>query len=167
MKKLKNLWTRPLLTLPSSLVILVLIIAIVGFSDATYLTVEHYSGVIPPCSIIGGCEKVLTSSYSSIFGIPVSLTGSIYYLLIAIGCIVFLESKHITKLAVHRTELLKFSLFLTIPGLLASIWFTGLQMFVLHSYCVYCLGSALVTTILCILTVIIIRKFHPGTADVV
>ncbi|MEI6304437.1 MAG: vitamin K epoxide reductase family protein [Candidatus Taylorbacteria bacterium] len=165
MKKLKNLWTRPLQALSSRLVILVLVIAVIGFADATYLTVEHYSGVIPPCSVTGGCEKVLTSSYSSVFGIPVSLTGSIYYLLIAIGCIIFLESKHITRLAVHRTEFLKFALFLTIPGLLASLWFTGLQMFVLHSYCIYCLGSAVITTILCIMTVVIMRKFHPGISE--
>ncbi len=160
MKNLKLLLTRPLHRLPSSLVIIIFVVALVGFVDATYLSVEHFLGVIPPCSITGGCEKVLTSDFSTVFGIPVSLVGAIYYLLISIGSLVYLESKHISKLEKHNLEILRMSLFLTIPGFLASMWFTGLQIFVIHSYCAYCLGSAILTTILFILTIYVFRKFR-------
>jgi uncharacterized membrane protein len=160
MMNLKHLLTKPLRTLPSSLVIAILIIALVGFADATYLSVEHFMGVIPPCSITGGCEKVLTSSYAVVLGIPVSLVGSVYYLLIVIGSLIFLESKHVAKLEKHNSEILRISLFLTIPGFLASLWFTGAQIFIIHSYCAYCLGSAIITTILFVLTIIVFRKYR-------
>ena len=160
MMNLKQYLKQPLRALPSSLVIAIFVIALLGFADAAYLTVEHFMGVIPPCSITGGCEKVLTSYYSTIYGIPVSLIGTVYYLLIAAGCLIFLESKHISKLEVHKSEFLKFSLFLTIPGFVASLWFVFLQVFVLHSYCAYCMVSATITTILFVLTVITIKKYR-------
>src|ERR1035437_6115751 len=115
MMNLKQSLTRLLHRLPSSLVIAILIIALVGFADATYLSVEHFMGVIPPCSITGGCEKVLTSLYAVCLGIPVSLVGSIYCLVITICSFVFLESKHVANLEKHNSEMLRISLFLTIP----------------------------------------------------
>ena len=165
MKKLKKLLTRPLRQLPSSLVIAILIIALIGFADATFLSVEYFRGVVPPCSVTGGCETVLTSPYSAVLGIPVSLVGAIYYLLIVIGSVILLESKHITKLEKHNSEILRLSLFLTVPGFLASIWFTALQAFVLHAYCQYCLTSAAITTILFILTLVVFKKYSVVTSD--
>ncbi len=159
MQNLKHLLTRPLQRLPSSLIIAIFVVALIGFVDATYLSVEHFRGVIPPCSITGGCEKVLTSSYAVVLSIPVSLAGSVYYLLIAIGSLIYLESKHISKLEKHNSEILRLSLFLTVPGFLASVWFTALQIFVIHSYCAYCLGSAIITTVLFILTLVVFRRF--------
>jgi uncharacterized membrane protein len=131
---------------------LVLIIAIIGFADASYLSVEHFQNVIPPCSLTGGCEKVLTSSFSTLLGIPVSLLGAIYYLLIAIGLFSFLESKN------H--EVLRVTLLLTILGLLASLWFVFLQVFILHSYCVYCMGSVATSTLLFICAVVIFERYE-------
>jgi uncharacterized membrane protein len=165
MKTLKQLLTRPLRALPSSLVIAILVIALIGFADATYLSVEHFLGVIPPCSITGGCEKVLTSVYAVVLGVPVSLIGSVYYLLIAIGSFILLESKHVAKLEKHNSEILRLSLFLTIPGFLASLWFTAVQIFIIHSYCAYCLGSAILTTVLFILTLVVFRKFGGHRID--
>ena len=150
---------RPLRVLPSSLVIVVLLLALLGFADATYLSVEHFLGVIPPCSITGGCEKVLTSSYAAIAGIPVSLLGVLYYLSIVIGVLILLESKYITKRVKENSEMFRLSLLLTIPGLLMSLWFTGAQVFILHSYCTYCLGSASITLLLFILSIVILKKY--------
>ena len=51
-------------------VVFLFIVALIGFADASYLTVEHYRNVIPPCTT-SGCETVLTSSYSTILhGFP-------------------------------------------------------------------------------------------------
>jgi len=54
-----------------------LVLSAIGFLDATYLTVEHYRGEIPPCAIIGGCEAVLTSPQAKIADVPVALLGSL------------------------------------------------------------------------------------------
>jgi len=142
---------RPLTKVSSAAVVLLFVVALLGFADATYLTVEHYRGVIPPCSITSGCEQVLTSPYSSVLGFPVSLGGSIYYLVVMVGCLIFLESKHLSaNIQAHHYSILKWTLVFTLAGFLASLWFVYVQAFILYSYCQYCLGSALSSTILCV-----------------
>lgn len=50
-----------------------LILGFLGFLDATYLTVKHYLGTPINCSIFEGCEKVTTSQYATVGGVPVSV----------------------------------------------------------------------------------------------
>jgi len=134
-------------------------VALLGFADAAFLTVEHYRGVIPPCSIISGCETVLTSPYSNVLGFPVALGGSIYYFAVMVGSLIFLESKHLSaNIQAHHWGILKWTLLATTLGLLASLWFVFLQAFVIHSYCQYCLGSALTSTILFVTAIFILYK---------
>lgn len=152
MRNLNQLLNSKLAQVPNSIIVLVLFVALLGFIDAGYLTVEHYKNTIPPCSVTGGCEVVLTSIYSKILGIPVSLLGSIFYLLILIGAFAYLESKN--------DKFLKWSLLLTIPGFIFALWFVYVQIFILHSYCIYCLVSFLTTTILFTLSMKIFAKYH-------
>jgi uncharacterized membrane protein len=151
MKTLNQLLKQPLARVPNKLVILLIVIAVLGFADATYLTVEHYQGVIPPCSVVSGCETVLTSSYSVVAGIPVSLGGSIYYFLILVGLLLYIDTK--------KEFILKWTLFATILGLMSSLWFLYVQAFILHAYCLYCLGSAVTSILLFVLGVYVIKKY--------
>jgi uncharacterized membrane protein len=150
MKHLKQLLNKPLRPISNKIAILLFVIALLGFADASYLTIEHYSGVIPPCSVTGGCEVVLTSAYSTVFGVPVALGGAIYYLFILVSIFIYFESKN--------TKLLKWSLLLTVIGFIASLWFIYVQAFILHSYCVYCLGSFSTSTILFVIATYIFKK---------
>jgi uncharacterized membrane protein len=164
MKYLKHLLTRRIEAVSAKLIILVLAIAIIGFADAGYLTIEHYNNVVPPCSITRGCEQVLTSEFSTIFGIPVALLGMIYYFLIAAGLFFFIESRN------H--EMLRVTLLGTVLGLLASLWFVILQAFIIHWYCAYCMGSAATSTLLFIFAVFIFRKYKasvsmPRNSDII
>jgi len=150
MMNLKQLLNKPLNKVSGKVVIFLLVIALLGFIDAGYLTVKHFQGVIPPCSLTSGCEEVLTSAYSVIFGIPVSLVGMIYYFLILVGVFGYFESKN------HN--LLKWALLLTIPGFLFSLWFVYIQVFTLGSYCIYCLGSFLTSTLLFVIAMEIFAR---------
>lgn len=152
MKHLKHLLKKPLKIVPNSIIIFLMFVALVGFIDAGYLTVEHFQGVVPPCSVTSGCEQVLTSSYAVLFGMPVSLAGSIYYLCILVGLFAYLESK--------RLDILKWTLLFTAFGLGASLWFIYLQVFILHSYCVYCLGSAFTSITLFVTSMEIVKKYQ-------
>lgn len=127
-----------------------LLIATIGFADATYLTVKHYTGSPITCSIVHGCDIVTSSPYSELFGIPVALFGALYYLTIILLSVAFFDKK--------RPKFLALLSKLTLLGLLAAIYFVSLQAFVLHAYCLYCLGSALSSTILCILGMIYLKK---------
>jgi uncharacterized membrane protein len=156
MQNLKNLLMRPLRPVPVSLVVVILVVAILGFADASYLAVEHYLGIVPPCVLTAGCDRVLTSSYSTFFGIPVALFGALFYFLAAAGAFAYLEGKH--------EQIFRYSQAFMVAGLGASIWFVYLQVFVLHSYCLYCMGSALTSAVLFILACVVFAKY--GTLSI-
>ncbi|MEK7177850.1 MAG: vitamin K epoxide reductase family protein, partial [Patescibacteria group bacterium] len=64
---------------------LLILLSLLGIADAAYLTYEHYQQVIPPCTvnrllpIASDCGKVLRSSYSVMFGVPLAVFGVIQY----------------------------------------------------------------------------------------
>src|SRR5947209_7030386 len=57
----------------------ILALALIGFGVALYLTAIHYAGIKPICAAHGGCEKVQSSVYSKLAGVPVALLGLIGY----------------------------------------------------------------------------------------
>jgi uncharacterized membrane protein len=126
------------------------IVALCGFIDAAYLTIEHYANTIPPC-VVGNCELVLTSKFATVAGIPVALLGTLYYLAILVLVIGYFESK--------KEVLLRTAMFATTLGLLASIWFFVLQAFVLHAFCQFCLISATTSTALFVIAGIGFKKY--------
>jgi uncharacterized membrane protein len=134
------------------------VVALIGFADATFLTVEHYRGVIPPCTTTG-CDTVLTSAYSSILGVPDSLLGAIYYFAIALGAFMYLESM-MSKgtVGTRQLNILKWSLMATILGLITSACLVALMAFVIHSWCQYCIGSAITSTVLFVIAAYVICK---------
>ena len=159
MNNLKRLLTQPLAEVGSVVLGIFLLVAIIGFADASYLTVEHYLGVVPPCTLEQGCEVVLTSNYSVLFGVPTSLLGALYYLAVATGAFFYLESKHGQgKVAAHHSAILRWTLMATALGFGMSLWFVYLQLFILHSICVYCMGSATSSTILFLLALWMLHK---------
>src|SRR5258708_34161744 len=50
-------------------------LALIGFGVAGYLVYVHYSGAKPVCSLGGDCERVQTSQWSKLAGIPVADIG--------------------------------------------------------------------------------------------
>lgn len=116
------------------------IVALAGVLDATYLTVEHVRGVIPPCTGFSNCEAVLTSTYATIYGIPIALFGALYYATAAVLAMIVFRTGN--KMAALLLQLVVGSAFLV------SVLLVGIQHFVLEAYCVYCLVSAGITTVL-------------------
>lgn len=113
--------------------IILLILSIAGFFDASYLTTLHYKNIIPPCTIAKGCETVLTSQFSTIFGIPIALLGSLYFLT-SIFLLLLIFQNPAKKLLLYF-KLLSFS------GVIVSVILIYIQAFVLHAFCQYCLLS--------------------------
>ncbi len=111
-----------------------------GFITAFYLTVEHYRGLSVNCIVLSGCDKVLSSSYSEVFGIPVALFGVIYYFFVFSTSLFFLFG--------HSKKFIAAALLVTPVGLLASIWFVTLQLFIIKAICFYCMVSAFLSTTL-------------------
>lgn len=121
-----------------------LVVSFVGFLDATYLTALRYLGETPPCIITTGCEQVLTSEYATLFGtIPTALLGAGYYLALFLLVLLSVE--------LGSRKVLALAALLSPVGLLTSVFFVYLQLFVLKAICFYCMISAATSTILFIL----------------
>jgi uncharacterized membrane protein len=111
------------------------VVALTGLLDSTYLTLNHLRGTIPPCSVVKGCDTVLTSSFSTLGSIPVALLGALYYLAILVGMTAYLDTK--------RRDILVLTARATTIGLLASLYFVIVQWQILEAWCQFCLLSAL------------------------
>jgi len=112
--------------------IILLILASIGFFDAVFLSVLHYKNIIPPCTITQGCERVLSSKYAVIYGIPLSDFGIAYFLAaIIINVLIYQYSKNIWLRRI-------FMIFNT-SGMIAAVILLYLQFVTLKALCQYCL----------------------------
>ncbi|OGH68475.1 MAG: hypothetical protein A3J66_01730 [Candidatus Magasanikbacteria bacterium RIFCSPHIGHO2_02_FULL_47_14] len=141
-----SIYLKPAVLLLTGLFFL---ISLLGLADATYLTVAHYRAGSPGCVLIEGCDLVTTSVYSMLGPIPVALLGIFYYATIFVLSLLFATTQKI--------RLFRLLCFLTPLGFLASLWFVYLQLSVLDAICLYCMGSALSSTLLFIFGMIGIR----------
>jgi uncharacterized membrane protein len=126
------------------------IVAGLGFIDATFLTIQHYTNFTLPCSITHGCELVTTSAYSSILGVPVALLGALYYVGVLFAIYLSFEFA--------KAQWLKWIAIASTAGFLFSLWFVYLQLFVIHAICQYCMLSALTSTTLFVLSMVYLKK---------
>lgn len=138
----------PSLPVPRWLVIVMISAALIGFADASYLTAQHIRGVLPPCTL-EGCDLVLTSKYASVAGIPVPALGMLYYGMVIVLLVAYLDA--------HRWLFLHITTWLTGAGFLASLYFLFIQLFVIKAICPYCVLSAVTGTILFAVSVRIMR----------
>lgn len=126
--------------IPSWIPYVFLAISFFGFVDATYLTVKHLQNEAPACSVLEGCDQVTGSQYAELFGIPVALLGAIYYAVIFFLSIAYIDRK--------QEQILRILSLTTTVGFLASAWFVYAQLVLLDAICLYCMGSALSSTLL-------------------
>ena len=138
----------------SRLIVRVMIVlALIGLGDATYLSVVHYAGIKVVCAGAGNpCETVQTSKYSSVAGIPVALLGAIGY--VGILATLFMREHEWTRLA---------TLGLTLFGFAFSAYLTWQETFTIIGhpiYCEWCVGSAIILTVLLVLS--LIRYLRPS-----
>lgn len=120
----------------------------VGLGVAGYLTYVETQAVAPVCGPVGDCESVQTSDYARLFGIlPVGLFGMMGYVAILAAWLWgrFRSDRlaDYAPLAVHG---------MAIFGVLFSLYLTFLEPFVIKAVCIWCLSSAVVMTLLMLLT---------------
>lgn len=143
---------KPLQRTVNILSALVIAASAIGFIDATYLTAKYFSGGPIPCSLLNGCEKVTTSSYATLLGVPVALLGALFYLTMLVFAVLFRES--------GRAFFVRLLFIGGIGGFLFSLWLVGVQVFILDALCLYCLVSAGTSTTLFVLSVFLFRNLR-------
>ena len=102
-----------------------------------YLLVEYVTGQPGVCLTGSGCDLVRASAFAYPLGIPTPLIGLVFYLVAAWAVLRTLEAGRLVGLA-PGTALL----WLTLAGAAASMVLTGLEAFVIHAFCTWCLVQA-------------------------
>ena len=140
MKILKTLLNNQSVAISNFVIIFFAIVSFVGIVDTIYVTINHYKGAVPPCALLNGCETVLTSKYSEVFGVPIALFGALFYSAVFLFSLAYLKTKN--------NKIIIVFLVLTALAFLMSLFFIYLQFFVIKAVCEYCLISAAASTIL-------------------
>lgn len=123
------------------------ILGIVGIGISSYLTYVHYEGVSAICLGITHCDVVLSSPYSVMWGIPLSIPGLVMY-----GTLTTLgfwqlraekESQSLLALEIYMIAL---------AGILFTAYLYYLEIFVIHAFCTWCVASSIVLATILVLS---------------
>ena len=138
-------WSRPLIG----------VIAAVGAAGTGYLTVVKLMNKTAAC--LGGCDRVLSSEWATVFGLPLTLFGFLSYLSMLVLAVAPLLV-NIEKNKALRTKLEGLTWPLLFIGATGMVVFSGFLMYVLSTeikaVCLYCIASATMTVLMFLLTLL-------------
>jgi uncharacterized membrane protein len=121
-------------------------ISLIGIAVAGYLTYTHYAGLNVVCPVSGGCETVQKSVYSKLDGIPVAVLGLAGYISILLSLAIRNELGRVAAFAI------------ALIGCLFSLYLTYREIFTIKAICPWCVSSAVMMTLLTILTAIRVAR---------
>jgi uncharacterized membrane protein len=113
-------------------------LALLGLAISIYLTYVHYAGIEPVCSSISNCERVQTSEYADLVGIPVAVLGIAGYAAILLSL----------RTRGDVTALLSYL------ALAFSAYLTWAEVFKIDAICQWCVGSAIITLLIAVLATV-------------
>jgi len=128
-------------------------LALAGIFISLYLTL-YKLGIIGELSCsIGSCETVNLSRWSRFLGLPVAAWGLLFYLdVFAVAVISTLprfEDERVLSIVLVGEAAI---------GVLFSAWLTYLELFVIHAICIWCVTSAVVVTIILLVSIADLRE---------
>lgn len=113
--------------------------AFAGIVDSSYVTLHSAQGFVIPCGFAGGCEQVLNSPFSRIFGIPIAWLGLSFYVTVAATSLFAFFGFE---------KALRFSFAAAVPAFAFTGYLVFVQAYVLGAYCDYCLLSAILVSLI-------------------
>lgn len=119
----------------------VIALTLIGIADAAYVARGSYAGAPLWCPILDGCNTVINSPYSRVFGVPMSYFGFIYYLSM-FGLAARLAYEPEPNSLSFRVVLY------AALGAVSSVYFIYLQVSFIRAICSYCIISAIVSFLL-------------------
>lgn len=129
------------------------VLSLLGIAVAGYLTVIHYTGANSICAVVHGCEVVQKSDWSKLAGIPVALLGLIGYVVI------------LASLRVRGEAGLMLGALVAVGGFGFSMYLTYREAVSINAWCMWCVISACLMTLLAITTVARLLTAQPVLDD--
>lgn len=134
--------------IPLGVIAVGLLLCLAGLGVATYLTIEHFNTSLQlACPETGriNCQKVTTSQYSHVVGIPVAVLGLVYFV-VALG--LFLPRAWRSPSPVVRLARLGW----VAVGLLMVLYLVWAEFFGINAVCLWCTSVHVITFLLFVLT---------------
>jgi uncharacterized membrane protein/glutaredoxin len=123
-------------------------LTLIGLGVAGYLAYVETQAVAAVCGPVGDCNAVQTSEYAYLFGVlPIGVLGVVGYVLILI---MWLWGRLRSDRVAEAAPLIVLGL--TVFGVLFSLYLTFLEPFVIRAVCIWCLTSAVIMTLLMLLS---------------
>jgi vitamin-K-epoxide reductase (warfarin-sensitive) len=138
-----------------SLSIIIVVLSLIGVGFSAYLFSIHGADMAGKACEINStfsCQTVDQSEYSEIFGIPVSLLGIIGYGLLALAAL----AKFFDKTGDRGID--RFLLLASVGGMGFALYLTAIEAFVLHAWCLYCVGQQIAIALILILVLVLFFK---------
>lgn len=135
---------------------LIQLLSVGGLLVSFYLYLFHEGSLTAVCgpNAWDDCGAVSgpDAPYASVGPVPVALLGLLGYA----GIFLAIWGRHwLTVVDEYLPELL---IGMTGLGFLFSLWLTGLEMFVIHAFCRYCIVSAVLITIMFVASILFLRQ---------
>ena len=140
---------------------LVMLLGLVGTGIGAYLVWVHYDIDALVCGL-GDCEVVQTSSYAEVFDIPIAVLGLLMY----IALVTLTLARQMRPALLVPASMA--ALAITGAGTLYSAWLTWVEIEVLEAICQWCVASAIVTTLMFVVEIVIFTRLWSAedlTAD--
>lgn len=123
------------------------LLALAGIGVSGYLTWAHLANQSVACGQSQGCDIVQQSVYSEIGGIPIALFGLLAY--VTLFVLTLLRSYGPESFE----EYIPLAIFgISLIGMLYSAYLTYLELFVIYAICRWCVSSAIIITIIFLLS---------------
>jgi len=117
--------------------------SVLGIAVSLYLYLLHRGIIGEVYCPIGGCDAVMASKWSAIYGVPVALLGLIYYIwFIALVVLKNFNENLMINLALLATVL---------GGILFTIYLRFVEIFYVHEFCMWCWVS-----VICIVVIVLV-----------
>jgi uncharacterized membrane protein len=118
-----------------------------------YLSVKRFTGGSLACTRWAECDVVNNSVYAVFYGVPVAFIGLAGYLVLMGLAMAALQTEGTTQ-----RRLLTLGLLLSLGGFGFSVYLTYLELYVIEAICVWCVASAVLITLLTIVSGINLRR---------
>jgi uncharacterized membrane protein len=135
---------------------LVAVLCLAGFFISAYLWLYKLGKIGNLACGTGGCETVQLSPYARFLGIEVALIGLVGYLVLFVLALLSLQP----GLAAARWPV-RLLAALSGGAVLFTAYLKSLEFFVIHAICRWCVASALIITIVFVLSLLEARR-RPG-----
>lgn len=123
-------------------------LALIGVFVALYLTLYKIGTIGHLACGFGSCELVNTSKWATFLGLPVAAWGLGFYVTTLIAAIA-----GTSPTLAYRREISYLLAAMSGIGVAFSAWLTYLELFVIDAICRYCVMSAVIVTLIFIVSV--------------